>query len=62
MYSPFHTGIGHGQDLQYVFGFPYMNQTYIDLTGIYPRQDYDWGDRNISEYMISLFTNFSATG
>ncbi|KAL5014368.1 hypothetical protein ScPMuIL_008638 [Solemya velum] len=61
-YLPPWQGIGHGQDLQYVFGFPYMNQTYIDLTGIYPRQDYDYSDRNISEYMISLFTNFSATG
>lgn len=57
-------GVAHGQELQYVFGFPYINQTYLDLFGVFPRQEYDldFSDRNISEYMISLFTNFSDSG
>lgn len=56
------TGIAHGQELQYLFGFPYINETYKDLFGVYPRQQYDYQDRNISEYMISLWTNFTASG
>lgn len=57
-------GVAHGQELQYLFGFPYINQTYKDLFGVYPRQQYDidFSDRNVSEYMISLFTNFSDSG
>lgn len=59
-----YSGIAHGQELQYLFGFPYMNETYTELFGVYPRQEYDmdYSDRNISEYMISLFTNFSDSG
>ena len=45
-----------------MFGFPFINDTYINLTGIYPRQEYDFADRNISEYMISMVTNFTARG
>ena len=58
------SGVAHGQDLQYVFGFPYINETYLELFGVYPRQEYDldFSDRNISEHMISLFTNFSDSG
>ena len=58
----FNIGIAHGQELQYVFGYPYINQTYMDVLGVYPRQRYDYADRNMSEYMISLWTNFSAFG
>ena len=48
-----------------MFGFPYINETYLDIFGVYPRQEYDiydFTERNISEYMISLFTNFSNSG
>ncbi|KAL3891614.1 hypothetical protein ACJMK2_003869 [Sinanodonta woodiana] len=57
-------GVAHGQELQYVFGFPYVNETYNRLFGIYPRQEYDidYSDRNISDYMMNLFTNFSDSG
>lgn len=56
------TGVSHGEELQYMFGFPFINETYMNLTGIYPRQEYDYPDRNISEYMISMLTNFTARG
>lgn len=55
-------GIAHGQELQYMFGFPYINETYKDIFGLHPRQQYDYQDRNVSEYMISLWTNFTAYG
>ncbi|KAL4218337.1 hypothetical protein ACF0H5_023075 [Mactra antiquata] len=63
-FTPPWRGVAHGQELPYVFGFPYINKTYIDIFGLYPRQEYDmdYSDRNISEYMISLFTNFSDSG
>lgn len=51
-------GIGHGQDLQYVFGYPYFNETYIKLTGVQPRQDYSYGDRNVSDMMMLMWSNF----
>ena len=56
------SGVAHGDELPYVFGYPFINDTYINLTGIYPRQEYDFADRNISEYMITLITNFTARG
>lgn len=56
------SGVAHGQDLQYVFGLPYFNETYINMTGLRPRQEYDLNDRNISEYMINMFTNFTTRG
>lgn len=61
-YLPYYRGVAHGQELQYIFGFPFINQTYRDLLGVYPRQQYDYADRNMSEYMMSLWTNFSSYG
>ncbi|XP_067665939.1 cholinesterase-like isoform X1 [Haliotis asinina] len=61
-YLPPWRGVAHGQDLQYVFGLPYFNETYVNMTGLRPRQEYDLNDRNISEYMINMFTNFTARG
>ncbi|CAG5124554.1 unnamed protein product [Candidula unifasciata] len=61
-YNPSWRGISHGQDLEYIFGFPFINDTYRDLLGIFPRQEYDYSDRNISEYMITMITNFTSTG
>lgn len=58
------SGVAHGQELQYLFGMPYINQTYKELFGVYPRQEYDmdFTDRNVSEYFISLITNFTDSG
>ncbi|XP_061173195.1 acetylcholinesterase-like [Saccostrea echinata] len=61
-YLPYYRGVAHGQELQYIFGFPFINQTYTNLLGLYPRQQYDYADRNMSEYMMSLWTNFSSYG
>uniref|UniRef100_A0A2C9JT58 Carboxylic ester hydrolase n=1 Tax=Biomphalaria glabrata TaxID=6526 RepID=A0A2C9JT58_BIOGL len=61
-YVPQWRGIAHGQDLDYIFGFPFINETYRDLLGIFPRQEYDYNDRNISEFMITMITNFTSTG
>ncbi|XP_041361645.1 cholinesterase 1-like isoform X2 [Gigantopelta aegis] len=61
-YLPPWRGIGHGSDLQYVFGFPFFNETYTNLTGLRPRQWYDYADRNISQYMINMWTNFTVRG
>ncbi|GFO11481.1 neuroligin-4, y-linked [Plakobranchus ocellatus] len=61
-YVPQWRGVAHGQDLDYIFGFPFINETYRQLLNIYPRQFYDYADRNISEYMITMITNFTNTG
>ncbi|KAK6167678.1 hypothetical protein SNE40_021648 [Patella caerulea] len=61
-YLPPWRGVAMGQDLQYIFGFPFWNETYTNMTGLYPRQEYDYSDRNISQYMINLITNFTARG
>ncbi|XP_005099649.1 neuroligin-4, Y-linked [Aplysia californica] len=61
-YIPQWRGISHGQDLDYVFGLPFVNETYINLLGLYPRQLYDFNDRNMSEYMITMITNFTSGG
>lgn len=56
------TGVAHGQELQYLFGFPYFTRCYREMSGVYPRQDYSYGDQEISEMMITLFTNFTMHG
>ncbi|RUS82161.1 hypothetical protein EGW08_010095 [Elysia chlorotica] len=61
-YVPQWRGVSHGQDLEYIFGMPFINETYRELLGIYPRQKYDYADRNISEYMINMITNFTSSG
>ncbi|CAL1534414.1 unnamed protein product [Lymnaea stagnalis] len=61
-YAPQWRGINHGQDLDYIFGFPFINETYRELLGLFPRQEYDYSDRNISEFMISMITNFTSSG
>ena len=55
-------GVSHGQDLEYIFGWPFINETYREMVNILPRQIYDYDDRNISEYMINMITNFTSTG
>jgi carboxylesterase type B len=47
-------GAAHKDDTPYEFGFPFLNFTVL--------QQYDDYDRNVSEIMISLFTNFARTG
>ncbi|GFR78948.1 neuroligin-4, Y-linked [Elysia marginata] len=61
-YVPQWRGVSHGQDMDYIFGLPFINETYRELLGIFPRQYYDYSDRNISEYMINMITNFTSSG
>uniref|UniRef100_A0A0L8I3T8 Carboxylesterase type B domain-containing protein n=2 Tax=Octopus bimaculoides TaxID=37653 RepID=A0A0L8I3T8_OCTBM len=61
-YLPPWRGVAHGQDLQYVFGFPYFSRCYSKITGIYPRQDYSVDDIEMSNYMMTVWTNFTLHG
>ena len=47
-------GVRHKDDTPYQFGFPLMNLTIL--------QTYDEADRNLSETIITLFTNFAKYG
>ena len=47
-------GVRHKDDTPYQFGFPLMNLTIL--------QNYDEADRNISDLIITLFTNFAKYG
>lgn len=47
-------GVQHKDDTPYQFGFPLMNLTVL--------QTYDEADRNVSETIITLFTNFAKYG
>lgn len=52
--SPEWLGVRHKDDTPYQFGFPIMNLTIL--------QDYDEADRNVSDAIITLFTNFAKYG
>ncbi|PFX33848.1 Neuroligin-4, X-linked [Stylophora pistillata] len=47
-------GVRHKDDTPYQFGFPLMNLTVL--------QNYDEADRNISDMVLTLFTNFAKFG
>ncbi|EDO43868.1 predicted protein [Nematostella vectensis] len=50
-------GVGHKDDTPYEFGFPFL-----DLDKALTQQEYDDVDRNVSNYIITFFTNFAKTG
>ena len=52
--SPEWLGVRHKDDTPYQFGFPLMNLTVL--------QNYDEADRNLSDTIITLFTNFAKYG
>ncbi|KAJ7384152.1 hypothetical protein OS493_023480 [Desmophyllum pertusum] len=52
--SPWWKGAAHKDDTPYEFGFPLMNVTVL--------QQYNAADRNISDMLITLFTNFAKYG
>ena len=51
---PVWKGVAHKDDTPYEFGFPLMNLTVL--------QQYNDADRNISDMLITLFTNFAKYG
>ncbi|KAI0239442.1 Neuroligin-4, X-linked [Lamellibrachia satsuma] len=55
-------GVSYSAALPYVFGFPYLNETVVNETELIPRQWYDYEDRNISDWMMYLWTNFAKYG
>lgn len=52
--KPLWKGVAHKDDTPYEFGFPLMNLTVL--------QEYNDADRNISDMLITLFTNFAKYG
>lgn len=52
--SPEWLGVRHKDDTPYQFGFPLMNLTVL--------QNFDEADRNVSDMVITLFTNFAKYG
>ena len=59
---PLCLGVSYSAALPYVFGFPYLNETVVNETELIPRQWYDYEDRNISDWMMYLWTNFAKYG
>ena len=55
-------GVGFSQAVPYVFGVPFMNETVLNETELVPRQFYDYEDRNMSEWMMYMWTNFIREG
>ena len=52
------SGASESAALPYVFGVPFMNETVLNETHMVPRQWYDYDERNISEFMMYMWTNF----
>ena len=58
----FFTGVGYSAILPYYLGVPFMNETVLNETDIIPRQWYDHEDRNMSDWVMSLWCNFTHYG
>ena len=55
-------GVGFSQATEYVFGLPFMNETVLNETELVSRQFYDYEDRNMSEWVMYMWTNFIREG
>ena len=55
-------GVAFSQATEYVFGFPFMNETVLNETEVVAPQFYDFEDRNMSEWMMYMWTNFIREG
>ncbi|XP_064652770.1 neuroligin-4, X-linked-like [Lineus longissimus] len=56
--TPAWRGVDHGSELQYVAGFPYLNDPIYNTTGLKLNQKYNELDKNISEFMIRAWGDF----
>ncbi|XP_074649307.1 neuroligin-4, Y-linked-like [Tubulanus polymorphus] len=55
-------GVYHGSEIQYIIGKPYLNDKLYNWTGIREFPRYNDLDKNISDYAITLWTNFAKYG
>ncbi|ELU03558.1 hypothetical protein CAPTEDRAFT_225804 [Capitella teleta] len=55
-------GVSHSAAVPYVFGFPFLNESILNETELVPRQYYDYEDRNMSDWMMYMWTNFAIYG
>ncbi|CAH1773569.1 unnamed protein product [Owenia fusiformis] len=59
--SPYWMGITKESEVQYTLGFPLINITTENYTRI-ETPYYDWMDQNISDFMVTLWTNYIKDG
>lgn len=53
-------GVPFGRDVEYLMGYPYMNESLGNLTNLLPDQaDWTWLDKNISNFMMEMWVNFT---
>ena len=55
-------GVAYSQAIPYVLGFPFFNETVLNETELVPRQWFDYEDRNMSNWMMYMWTNFIKYG
>jgi hypothetical protein len=55
-------GVSYSAAAPYVFGIPFLNETRLEHAHIIPRQHYDYEDRNMSDWMMMMWTNFIKFG
>lgn len=59
---PWYLGVSHSSVVGYVLGFPFLNESILNETYLVPRQGYDYDDRNISDFMMYMFSCFAKYG
>ena len=55
-YGPGWLGAGHGEELAFVFGFPFITPELLEYH-VYPDED-----KSVSQYVMKYWTNFAKTG
>jgi hypothetical protein len=56
------SGVSHSAAVPYVFGFPFLNESILNESELVPRQYYDYEDRNMSDWMMYMWSNFAIYG